>query len=357
MASPKFETVLNDRKSRFVNFRWLLAFWLAALTYLSIQGHLNATAPAYAIVCFFVVSQFTLQALPTKYFDGIGILNAIFLLDVNFIIAGFWATNQLQPEMMVALFVGIFMAALSRSMAQSFATTAVILGIYIAFKLEQPGGIDFSQPEQLLQLPFLFIASLHSTMLAQEADNDLNARQVLQADKSRLSRHMNNTLSEIAHYCKDMSALVDALPFGAIMLDNEKRIRVCNDIAEEVLGIDSAPLLGATLDVDPSLMRLMPYLDKVDKEPLLDFVSAELPCDDGGSWSLNLGLYPVREGEIERGLLLVLIPTGYAEIIQKAMPKPHMLPKFTKSLPPLPILTSASLAPLPATIPMVGAQA
>jgi PAS domain-containing protein len=356
MTKPvQIETVLKDRKTKFVNFRWLLFIWLGAVAALKVGTPADLSASAYLLLGLFLASQMALNTLPSRYFDGMKILNAIFLLDMNFVLAGFWAFNMLQGELLIMLFLGTFMAALSKNLLQSVATTAVIIGVYLGFKMRTPEGFDFSQPGQLLQLPFLFITSMHSTLLAQEAASDVSARQVLQADKSRLSRHMNDTFSEIAHYCKDMSALVDALPFGAIMLDADAKMRVCNDIAEEVLGIDSANLLAGTLDGHARLKLLKPYLEKAAAEPLADFMEVEFPGEGSGSWSLNLGVYPVREGEINRGLLIVLIPRGYGDAIKEAMPKPLVMPMEAEpvlramtpgKLPPLPVLAGMSLSEL-----------
>jgi PAS domain-containing protein len=343
MKALQIEAALRDRKMKFANFRWLLFIWLGALAAIKVGTRAELGTEVYLLLGLFLASQFTLISLPTRYFEGLKILNAIFLLDLNFILAGIWVSNQLQPELLVALFLGVFMAALSKTLTQSLATTTVVLSLYVGFKMNTVGGFNLSESQQLLQLPFLFISSLHATLLAQEATKEVSARQILQADKSRISRQMNSTFAEIAHYCKDMSALVDALPFGAIMLDAENKIRVCNDIAEEVLGMDAASLLAETMDSHPRLALLKPYLEKAVNEPLCDFLSLEFPSEEGGSWNLNLGVYPVREGDDTRGLLMVLIPQGYGDRLKEALPKPLLLPDEAASvmrpmLPPLPKL-------------------
>ena len=353
-SKPKIDAMaeaLKSRKAKFVHFRWLLFMWLGAVAALHSGTRTELGGGVYGLFLLFVVSQAVLWALPPRFYDGMKVLNAIFLLDLNFVLLGFWVSNQLQPELMITLFLGTFMAALSKSLAQSLATTGVILSVYVGFKLRTPEGFDFSKPDQLLQLPFLFISAVHSSLLASEAASELSARQILTRDKSRISTHMNSTLTEIARHCKDMSALVDALPFGAIMLDSDARMRVCNDIAEEVLGIDSASLLDGPLDNHPRLALLRPYLEKALSDPLSDFLSVEFPGEDGGTWTMNLGVYPVREGEANRGLLLVLIPQGYGAALQQALPKPLVLP--TEALPilqamprQLPVLAGLSLGDL-----------
>jgi len=326
MNVAQLETATAARKSRFFHFRWLLFIWLGAVAALHAGTKSDLGAPVYLLFAAFLLSQGLLWALPLRHFEGLKVPNAIFLLDLNFVLLGVGISNQLHSELLMTLFLGIFMAALSKSMLQSLATTLVIISVYLSFKLRTPDGFHFNQPEQLLQLPFLFISCVHSSLLAQEASSELDARRVLSADKSRLSRQMNSSFAEIAHYCKDMSALVDALPFGAIMIDGGAKLRICNDIAEEVLGLDSGAVLGESLDGHPRLALLKPFLEKAVNEPLSDFMRVEFPEENGGSWNLNLGVYPVQEGGESRGLLLVLIPEGYDESLKAAMPKPMLLP-------------------------------
>ena len=259
MKRVQEDVLAQGRKSKFVHFRWLLFIWLGAVAAIHAGTKTELGAPIYVLFGAFVLSQAFLWALPLRYYEGLNVLNAIFLLDMNFVLLGFAISHQLQSELMLTLFLGTFMAALTKTLGQAVATTLVVISVYLSIKLRTPEGFNFNQPEQLLQLPFLFISCVHSSLLAQEASGELSARRTLEGDKHRLSRHMNSTFAEIAHYCKDMSALVDALPFGAIMLDAEGKVRVCNDIAEEVLGMDAGSILDGRLEAHPRLALLKPY--------------------------------------------------------------------------------------------------
>ncbi len=218
-----------------------------------------------------------------------------------------------------------------------------------------------SSPAELLQLPFLFIASAHASLLAQEAGHELEARKTLEQGRAKMSRQVHNTFTEVASYCSDLAALVDALPVGAIMLDAQGQVRLCNDIAEEALDIESCQVINAELGQHPRLAFLKPYLDQASQEPMLDFMTIQVPDASGHGYPMGLGVYPVLgEDHAQRGVLIMLIPQGYRDSL-KAAPQRRGLAQavvdasFSPSA-SVPVQSSMPvLVPLPVELSLAGA--
>src|SRR5882672_3026963 len=101
MTTPQIEDLTKARKSKFVHFRWLLFIWLAAVTAIHAGTKTDLGTPMYGLFGAFILSQVLLWALPQKYYEGLNVLNAIFLLDLNFVLLGFGISNQLQPELLM----------------------------------------------------------------------------------------------------------------------------------------------------------------------------------------------------------------------------------------------------------------
>ena len=64
---------------------------------------------AQAILLALVVSQAVLWSLPSKMFEGMRMIIAIFLMDLNLVLCGLWATGLMQADLVMVLFLGIFM--------------------------------------------------------------------------------------------------------------------------------------------------------------------------------------------------------------------------------------------------------
>lgn len=326
---PDLPASLESRRTQFLSFRWLLFIWAGALNLVQPQAreHFGSILTLLGAIA---LSQALLKLAPQKYLEGTKVLTAIFLLDITFMVGSLELAGKNNPGLMVALSLATVMAALSHRLSFAFLTAGVSAGVYLGLS---PGAQQqlLAGPTGILVLPFLFIAAVHSSMLAQESHQEVEARQMLEIGKKQLSRHLNSTFMEIARTCKDLTALLDALPLGTLMLDEGGRVQVLNDIAEELLGLNRGEILNLGLN-EAGIGYLAPSVAQAFARPNEDLISIEIQPKDGRAFPMGLGVYPIFDADHrERGILILLVPMGMSEAISKALEPQAQHWKYVRS--------------------------
>jgi PAS domain-containing protein len=317
MLDQSILAALEKRRHQFLNFRWLLLIWAGSMT-LARTGTRFEIGPDLLLLCLIALSQAALKFLPVRFLEGTRVLTAIFLLDLAFMVAALQLADRNNSALMVALSLSTVLAAISHRLSFAFLTALFSAGAYLAVQPKAQEEL-LAGPLGVLVLPFLFIASAHASLLAQESDQEVEARQQLVQGKRQLSKHLNNTFMEIARTCKDLTALVDALPLGTLMLDESGRVRVMNDIAAELLEANRSEVLTQTLP-EAKLAYLEPYVANAFSEPATDLITVQLQPSSGKPFPVGLGVYPIFDADhLDRGLLVLLVPEGVREEVSLAL--------------------------------------
>jgi|GEM_PF-5203201 len=353
---------LRKRRSLLLNFRWLLFLWLAAT-----QAVYNSQAEAAGYVTLLplalaLASQLVLWRLPLRHLEGLKVYYAVFVYDLMVILMNLEMAGRLRQDLAIAFFVGIFVAALTRRVGGSFVAALVLGAAYIAVRNRAAGGMALSDAGQLLDLPFLLIASIHSGLVAQEAETETDAWQRLLADNGALTRKLRNNFFESYRFNQDIKALLDTLPFAMVMLDRSKGVRFFNAGAELVFGIRRKNVLGALLGQAPELASLAEAVERQERNTDGGFEWVDVRHQDGDPMRMILGSYFVApEDGAPVGTLLILMPFPYHQAMAQfveALPLDDRMParEFQVSLPSpaqpaavpaLPALGSLAVPPLP----------
>lgn len=310
---------IKARRFNFVNFRWLLFIWLGAVIWYRTQHDIPVDLKNSLLLGAVLLSQAVLLIMPLKYFEGLRFFYAIFLLDLNFILLSFWFTDQMQMDLVMTLFLGIFVAALAKDVVTSVLAFVVISIFYVTLKARTPDGFDFSQTGSLLKLPFLFIASIHSGLVAHEAADELEVKNLLHSERQILAGKIKGTFVETVKFTHDIKLMFDALPFALVMIDLEGKVTVFNHMAEFTFGLPRVNVLGTRLHEHPVLAEFESgaSLDKSGK--MVEFQLIDIPSAEGQPWQMNMSTYPVRgEKDSALGTLVLLTPISFNQQIKGA---------------------------------------
>lgn len=315
MTDAQIHGHLAERRKLFFNFRWLLFVWLGAVAaWRSLEG-LPLEPALFAVLGAMLATQAGLRLMPAAKFEGMAVFNAVFLLDLLFTLLGVWSADQLNADLVTALFLGTFIAAVGARTGVA-ALGALILGaVYVMLRTRTAEGFDFSQPEQLLALPFLFITSLHSGLLAGEATRDSLALKMLSQDSHALAMQLKGTFADVARYSRQISQLLDSLPFGVIMLGNEGQIRFFNEMSEFAFGVRreyvARQILSDCLELAP--LNALLVGGRVETPTGFQILDIHNSSD---ALSMSVSTYPVMNGEGEQeGSLVMLFPLSYFEAL------------------------------------------
>jgi hypothetical protein len=314
---------LRKRRTLLLHFRWLLFLWLGAT--LALQNDLSAgqnLPPTTALLGLMLLSQATLWLLPLRHMEGLRVYYAVFVLDLALILMNLGAAGHMRQDLVIAFFAGIFVAALSKRVGMSFLTALALTGAYVGVRARAGGPLPW-QSEQLLDLPFLFIASIHSGLVAQAAESESESKRRLLSDHSALARLFKNTVFDANRFNHDIKALLDTLPFAVVMLDGSNGIRFFNSTAELVFGVIRNHVAGSLIDKIPELAGLRDALERQDQSLDGGFQRVDIDSVEGHPLQLILSTYRVDPGEGGAvGTLMILMPIpfhqGVAEYIASA---------------------------------------
>jgi transcriptional regulator with PAS, ATPase and Fis domain len=193
-----------------------------------------------------------------------------------FIIVGAQLFTVNDLRFIICIFLAIFISAISQSVKMSILIAIVVDSLYFFINTELSGMKPLSYEMILLNLPFIFIVSVHSSFIAEKANQEVLKRKEIERMNELLTKGVitkSRKLSDITDFLDDLSeSFLDAL----IVLDIEGVVKIFNSVAEELFNIKkekaiNSPLkdlagLSAAKDI---IMRLK-FENKVTKDELID---------------------------------------------------------------------------------------
>lgn len=206
--------------------------------------------PIESSIYFFLIilSNILLFYLPQNFFKNIKFHYIIFLLDISFIVIGITLFTSVDIPFIIAIFLALFMAALSKSSALSLLIAIIVNLVYIYLKVS---GREFSEifsENFLLNLPFIFIVALHSTYLAEKVDEEIKEKMQLEKINKFLFQKKKIIGDEFSGLADFIQVLLDNLKEGILFIDNNGVIRNFSKKCEEILGIKESYVIDKLLN-------------------------------------------------------------------------------------------------------------
>ncbi len=195
-----------------------------------------------------ILSNIILIYLPQHFFKNIKFHYIIFLMDIAFIIIGITIFNQADISFLIAIFLALFMAALSKSSGLSLLIAIIVNIIYIYLKIGSQISFEVLNESFLLNLPFIFIVSLHSTYLAEKVDEEVKEKMQLEKINKFLFNKKKIISDEYFEFSDFISVLLDNINSGIIFLDEKGIIRVFSRKCEEILNIKESQVIDRPLN-------------------------------------------------------------------------------------------------------------
>lgn len=270
----------------FLQARWTLGLWIAVTVCLHWGQGWNDWA-GLVVVGAFMLSQWALWKMKAGFLKGLQLHTAVFVLDLLFTILALIFTNQAKPALLAVLFLSIFITALVAKPSLSLLVSGVSILMYILFKSQGPGGLDFSDLRQLLDLPFIVLSSLHAAIVVSEAQFHEDITQALDMDNQTLLKKLNSSATELKARVYFIKGAFDAVPAATLVIDGEGMLRTFNSRAEELFGVGRIPLLDRPMKDQEFFEPLREALRKLNGEgdavtwlrgPKKDWFYASLRC-------------------------------------------------------------------------------
>jgi PAS domain-containing protein len=242
----------------FLRLRW----FLGALLALTVGLHWGRGWLDYAglgLMALFLGSQLALWRMPPAWFKGLQLPTAVFLFDLFLTITALLVSDQASPPLLVTLFLTIFISALVKRISLGALVGGVATLIYLGFILQGPEGLQWGDVRELLGVPFILLASLHTAIVISEASFHQDITEALDADNQTLSRKLGSAAMELKNRIRFINSAFDAVPAPALVVDGEGLVRSFNTRAEELFSAKRSAVLDKPLK-DVSFLEPLRHL-------------------------------------------------------------------------------------------------
>ncbi len=227
------EQILSEtqlRKKYIIYIRSILTLIILLLSIYNYADIIDGRLYIIFYICIVIASNFIFIYLPEEKYEGINLHYVIFLLDIIIIsLAAYWLGNM-DFKFFMMMFLTVFICALSKSVKLSL-VIAVVVNILYLFLIYSFADENFDITHSvnvLLNIPFIFIISLHGSYLAEKANEDLLEKEKLKKSNLLLSKDIKQLNEEVESIINFTSRVYDSFTEGIIILDINGIVRFFN---------------------------------------------------------------------------------------------------------------------------------
>jgi len=228
-------TTIELRKRYIIYVRGILS---TAIILVGLYNYTTITVShliTYVFMGLLVASNIVFMAIPAAMYKGLKIHYLVFILDMAFIVIGAYIFTHLDLQFVIAVFLTIFMAALSQSVGFSILIAIVVNAVYIYIKIMM--GHSVMTDSTLLNMPFMFVVALHGSYIAEQANDDIREKQQLEKMNVLLTKKATSSIKEVSEVVDFTEQLCDSFKQGVVVLDEDGFVRMFNKAAEKMFGI------------------------------------------------------------------------------------------------------------------------
>jgi PAS domain-containing protein len=237
----------DERKFNIIDIRLLLSF--AVLANAAFNSNVFDKTPFLAIsfVVFVIASNLAFLYLPAGYFKSSKLHYIVFIVDLGIILIGNYIFSNLTINFILAIFLTIFISAMSQSVRLSLLIAIVVNAVYIYIEFIL-GHNAMRNSAALFDMPFIFIVALHSGYLAEKSNQDIREKMDLEKIERFLSKKIITVKEQLGTVADFMGDILRSFRYGVIIIGPDGYIKVFNRRCEELFGVKSSVVEGAALE-------------------------------------------------------------------------------------------------------------
>jgi PAS domain-containing protein len=239
-------STLELRKRNIVYIRAMLTLIILVLAAMNLGDILETRQYIVVYMAFLVASNFVFMYMPLNLYAGTKLQYIIFMLDIIFLTLGAYWLAYLDFPFFIVVFFTILISAMSQSVKMSLVIAVAVNALYIYMKSSGAGTGDeaLAQPNFYLNVPFIFIVALHSSYLAEKANEDESEQKRLVKANQMLSGQIKNMTAEMESAMDFMELLYDSFRDGLIVLNEGGIIRQFNKRCESIFQIKKSKAIN-----------------------------------------------------------------------------------------------------------------
>src|ERR1035437_218589 len=238
-------TVIEMRKRYLIYIRALLSLTILLVAIYNYTTTVISLSAGLVYIIALLLSNVFYMALPAKLYKGIKLHYLVFLMDLAFLVIASYIFTQMNLIFIVLVFLTVFISALSQSVGLSLVIAIVVNTLYLFISTMQgSAGYNFLDDRALMNIPFIFIVALHSSYLAEKANEVLLDRTNLEKINLVLTKKVISRREENAGLVLFTESLLNGFKFGVLLLDPDGIVHIVNKTAGEILGLEPKRTVG-----------------------------------------------------------------------------------------------------------------
>lgn len=241
----------ESNKKYIIYLRSILSLWLILAGLYNYQPVIEKPVIPLIYMGLLIASNFIFMLIPKRLFTGVKMHYIVFLADMAFITSGAAMFTGLDSRFIMVIFLAVFIAAIGQSVSLSFFSAVVVNTVYVFYSIGSSGDGAVSE-QVLLNLPFIFIVSLHSSYIAEKANAEAASKKILLKQNEALSKRVTSRARQMIDMLDFMEEFGEAFRDAVIVLDVDGNVKLFNLAAEKMLGIKKEKAINAAVrDLQP----------------------------------------------------------------------------------------------------------
>jgi len=226
---------LASRKKNLVYLRAVISL---VIMLIAAYHHEKVLAGGYVplYLLFVIAANFIFIFIPDKFYEGVKLQYIVFVLDLLIMVLGAYYLTDMDFSVLVAIFLTVFASALSRSLSASIGIAVVMNALYLYFKfsVSETGFEGLVREMSFLNMPLIFLAAVHSSYLAEKAEEDAKAAERLQKANAVLLDKAKRAGEDMEELINFTSRVYDSFREAVIITDSSGAIKAFNTAAESM---------------------------------------------------------------------------------------------------------------------------
>ncbi|PKL92797.1 MAG: hypothetical protein CVV21_00170 [Candidatus Goldiibacteriota bacterium HGW-Goldbacteria-1] len=233
------EDRLKQNKRSITYIRAVLTLIIILLGIYNFGGIIESSGFLFFYIAVVIISNIFFGLLPEKMYEGMKLHYIIFVLDIILVSFGAYWLAGLTFNMLMVIFLALFMAAIGQSVGLSVAIAAVTTLVYFFIRSSgnDAGFAGFMQEREILNIPFIFVVSLHASFLAEKANEEIEEKKKMKKAYGELSEKLKDSHEDLEGMLEFHTRVYDSLKSGFIIMDASGIIKVFNARAEEIFAL------------------------------------------------------------------------------------------------------------------------
>ncbi|HPI02579.1 MAG: sensory histidine kinase AtoS [Candidatus Aerophobetes bacterium ADurb.Bin490] len=233
------EERLKQTKRGINSIRALLSLVILLLGIYNAGAIIESAGFIFFYIAIVIISNVFFIMLPEKMYEGMKLHYIIFILDIILVCFGAYWLGGVSFKMLMVIFLAVFMAALSQSVGMSLVIAAVTTAVYVIISStgRETGFAGLFQEKEILNIPFIFVVSLHASFIAEKANQELEEKKKVRQAYGELAEQFEGFRGDIHTLNEFHSRVYDSLKQAVIVTDASGAVKVFNSRAEEIFGI------------------------------------------------------------------------------------------------------------------------